>query len=56
MVLVVRFFVSSRNEVNMSRVAKNPITVPSGIEITLAAGQVSVKGPLGTLKQMVLLV
>ena len=36
----------------MSRVAKNPITVPSGIEITLAAGQVSVKGPLGTLKQM----
>ena len=36
----------------MSRVAKNPITVPSGIEINLAAGQVSVKGPLGTLKQM----
>ncbi len=36
----------------MSRVAKNPITVPSGIEVTLAAGQVSVKGPLGTLKQM----
>ena len=35
----------------MSRVAKNPITVPSGIEITLAAGLVSVKGPLGTLKQ-----
>ncbi len=36
----------------MSRVAKNPITVPSGIEVTLSAGQVSVKGPLGTLKQM----
>jgi large subunit ribosomal protein L6 len=36
----------------MSRVAKNPIAVPSGIEVTLSAGQVSVKGPLGTLKQM----
>jgi len=35
----------------MSRVAKSPITVPSGIEVTLSAGQVSVKGPLGTLKQ-----
>jgi large subunit ribosomal protein L6 len=35
----------------MSRVAKNPITVPAGIEVTLSAGQVSVKGPLGTLKQ-----
>ena len=35
----------------MSRVAKNPVVVPSGVEITLAAGEVSVKGPLGTLKQ-----
>lgn len=35
----------------MSRVAKNPIVVPSGVEVTLGAGEVSVKGPLGTLKQ-----
>lgn len=35
----------------MSRVAKNPIKVPAGVEVALSAGQVSVKGPLGTLKQ-----
>lgn len=35
----------------MSRVAKNPVVVPSGVEIALAAGEISVKGPLGTLKQ-----
>lgn len=35
----------------MSRVAKNPITVPAGVEVTLSSGQVSVKGPLGTLNQ-----
>ena len=35
----------------MSRVAKNPVVVPSGVEVTLAAGEISVKGPLGTLKQ-----
>ncbi len=35
----------------MSRVAKNPVSVPSGVEVTLAAGEVSVKGALGTLKQ-----
>src|SRR5512146_2508227 len=35
----------------MSRVAKNPIVVPSGVEVALAANEISVKGPLGTLKQ-----
>ena len=35
----------------MSRVAKNPITVPAGVEVTLASGMVSIKGPLGTLTQ-----
>ena len=35
----------------MSRVAKNPVVVPSGVEVTLAAHQISVKGPLGTLTQ-----
>lgn len=36
----------------MSRVAKNPIAVPAGIEVTLAADKISVKGPLGTLTQV----
>ncbi len=35
----------------MSRVAKNPIVVPAGVEVTLGSGEISVKGPLGTLKQ-----
>jgi len=35
----------------MSRVAKNPVVVPSGVEVALAANEVSIKGPLGTLKQ-----
>lgn len=35
----------------MSRVAKNPIAVPSGVEVSIAADAISVKGPLGTLKQ-----
>ena len=35
----------------MSRVAKNPIVVPAGVEVTLGSAGVSVKGPLGTLTQ-----
>lgn len=35
----------------MSRVAKNPIPVPAGVEVSLMAGQISVKGPLGSLTQ-----
>lgn len=37
----------------MSRVAKNPITVPKGVEIDLADGMVAVKGPKGELKRLV---
>ncbi len=33
----------------MSRVAKNPVALPQGVEVKLAGAQVSVKGPLGTL-------
>src|SRR5436190_15237265 len=32
----------------MSRIAKYPIPVPKGVEVNIAAGQISVKGPLGT--------
>ncbi len=35
----------------MSRVAKNPIVVPAGVEVTLAANKISVKGPKGALSQ-----
>ena len=35
----------------MSRVARNPVNVPAGVEITFADGSLSVKGPLGTLQQ-----
>ncbi len=35
----------------MSRIAKNPVVVPAGVEVTLGAHEVAVKGPLGTLKQ-----
>ena len=35
----------------MSRVAKNPVLLPQGVDVTLVAGEVSVKGPLGALKQ-----
>ena len=33
----------------MSRVAKNPISVPSGVDVNVNGSQVSVKGPKGTL-------
>jgi large subunit ribosomal protein L6 len=33
----------------MSRVAKNPIVLPQGVEVTLSAESISVKGPLGAI-------
>ena len=33
----------------MSRVANNPISVPKGVEVNIASGQISVKGPLGSI-------
>lgn len=35
----------------MSRVAKNPVVVPAGVEVTLAANAISIKGPLGLMTQ-----
>ncbi|MFZ5523733.1 MAG: 50S ribosomal protein L6 [Pseudomonadota bacterium] len=35
----------------MSRVGKSPVLVPSGVEVALAGSEISIKGPLGTLKQ-----
>jgi large subunit ribosomal protein L6 len=33
----------------MSRIAKYPVALPKGVEVNLASGQISVKGPLGTM-------
>ncbi|MDP2783219.1 MAG: 50S ribosomal protein L6 [Sulfurimicrobium sp.] len=35
----------------MSRIAKYPVVVPSGVEVTMSANEITVKGTLGTLKQ-----
>jgi|SRR5688572_14253748 large subunit ribosomal protein L6 len=32
----------------MSRIAKYPVALPKGVEVNIAADQISVKGPLGT--------
>jgi large subunit ribosomal protein L6 len=33
----------------MSRIAKYPVAVPKGVEVDIAGGSISVKGPLGTI-------
>jgi large subunit ribosomal protein L6 len=33
----------------MSRIAKYPVAVPKGVEVNVASGQISVKGPLGAI-------
>lgn len=33
----------------MSRVAKNPVALPQGVEVNMTNEQISIKGPLGTL-------
>ena len=35
----------------MSRIGRQPITVPDGVDVQIAAGQVTVKGPKGELAQ-----
>jgi large subunit ribosomal protein L6 len=35
----------------MSRIAKYPIALPKGVEVTLASGTISIKGPLGTVSR-----
>lgn len=38
----------------MSRIAKYPVELPKGVEVVIAEGEISVKGPLGTLKHFML--
>ena len=35
----------------MSRIGNLPVTLPKGVDVTLASGRISIKGPLGTLSQ-----
>ena len=35
----------------MSRVAKNPVIIPTGVEVTINPDMITVQGPLGTLSQ-----
>jgi large subunit ribosomal protein L6 len=35
----------------MSRIGKSPVAIPSGVEVTVANGTVTVKGPKGTLSR-----
>ena len=37
----------------MSRIGKNPVPIPAGVDVTLADGVITVKGPKGTLAQTV---
>ena len=37
----------------MSRIAKYPVVVPEKVEVNLTASEITVKGPLGTLKQSI---
>lgn len=36
----------------MSRIGKKPVSIPSGVEITIASNVIAVKGPKGTLEFM----
>jgi large subunit ribosomal protein L6 len=44
-------FASWRKEERVSRIAKYPIAVPKGVEVNVASGQISVKGPLGVISR-----
>jgi len=37
----------------MSRIAKNPVMLPKGVEVAVAANEITVKGPLGSLRQRI---
>ena len=37
----------------MSRIAKNPVVIPEKVEVSFANAELTVKGPLGTLKQAI---
>ena len=36
----------------MSRIGQEPVTVPSGVDVTIAGSHITVKGPKGTLNRL----
>jgi large subunit ribosomal protein L6 len=38
----------------MSRIAKYPVALPKGVDVALTAGEITVKGPLGSLTHFIL--
>ena len=51
---VAKSSVSLHKGTTMSRIAKYPVDVPKGVEVTLGTADISVKGPLGSLTQFML--
>jgi large subunit ribosomal protein L6 len=49
--LVAKSSVSFPKEARMSRIAKNPVALPAGVQVEIDALGVTVKGPLGALRQ-----
>jgi large subunit ribosomal protein L6 len=37
----------------MSRIAKYPVAIPAGVDVNIAGGAISVKGPLGSLERKI---
>ena len=37
----------------MSRIAKNPVTIPAGVQISISGNDVTVKGPKGSLERTI---
>lgn len=49
-----RFYVLSLRSVDyMSRIGKEPVSVPANVEVNLSSSEVSVKGPLGKLQRSI---
>ena len=46
-------FASWRKEERVSRIAKYPVVIPEKVEVTVGQTELTVKGPLGTLKQSI---
>ncbi|MEY3201339.1 MAG: ribosomal protein [Pseudomonadota bacterium] len=42
---------TTQKATKQSRVAKYPVALPKGVEVSIANGAIAVKGPLGSLKQ-----
>jgi large subunit ribosomal protein L6 len=54
LIFVDRFFIEALNVLKMSRIGKKPITIPSGVTVSVSSDNlVTAKGALGTLTQKI---